>query len=439
MSYKRKIFSALAIFMLVALAAVPTVAAFEGRAGNRIVIEADEIVEDDLYIGAQTIIVDGIIKGDLYASAQTVIINGTITGDLVALAQNVTINGTVGDDIRVGAAAIQVAADAEVGDDLLFGGASLEMKSGSYIGGDLLIGAAQALVAGETEGDLLIGASAFELQGSVGGDLNAYVEAPENAMPMSYYGPSMNIPIPQVAPGITIDKKASVGGNLNYTSFNELTFPEGVVAGETLRLEPEYDEYHYEAPTPTELAGAWFLGLLRTIITLTLIGLLLGWLFPNLIPGAGFSLQNQPWQSLGWGMVTYVVYYFVLLAILSVMIISAMLFGVLSLGGLSASILVLGLLALFILIVGFILTLAYLTKIIVSVLGGNLLLARVKPEWVNHKVYPLLIGVVILSLIMSIPVAGWFFKAMVVFFGLGALWILGRDQFGNKEEGLEEA
>ncbi|MBT4309289.1 MAG: hypothetical protein HOD49_02635, partial [Anaerolineae bacterium] len=76
----------------------------------------------------------------------------------------------------------------------------------------------------------------------------------------------------------------------------------------------------------------------------------------------------------------------------------------------------------------------YLTKIIVSVLGGKLILARIKPELANHKVWPLVVGVILLSLIMSIPVLGWLVKLIIVLFGLGALWLLGREQFGKKED-----
>ncbi|MBC8334597.1 MAG: hypothetical protein ISR59_03810 [Anaerolineales bacterium] len=439
MSHKTKLFSAFAIFMLVALAIVPTASAFEGREGDRIVIEADEVIEDDLYVGAESLVVDGVIKGDLYVGAQTVIINGTVEGDLVAFAQSVTINGTVGDDIRSGAAAIQLGPEAKIGDDLLFGGASLEAKSGSLVGGDILVGSAQVLVAGDTEGDLIAGTAAFELSGGVNGNVKAYVDISnkdQGMSPMSF-GPSMNISIPSVTSGITIAKDASIGGDLSYTSFDEIVFPTGVVAGETLRVEPEFDNYNYEyerptPPTPAQLVGFWALNLLRTIITLIAIGLLLGWLFPNFLHGAGHKLQTQTWPSLGWGVVAYAAFYFALLVIFTAMVMGAVILGFLSLGGLSGTIIILGLLALFTLIVGFILTVAYGTKIIVSVLGGKLILARVQPDLVNHKVWPLVVGVVILATIMSVPFAGWMIKLIVALFGLGALWILGREQFSRE-------
>jgi hypothetical protein len=455
MSHKTKIFSALAVFLLVALAIVPTASAFEGREGNEVVIEADEVIEDDLYIGAESIVVDGTIKGDLFAGAAFVTINGTVEGDLVtgaqsvtingsvegdvmAFAQSVVVNGTIGDDLRSGAAAMQIGPDAKLGDDLLFGGASLEAKDGSSIGGDIVVGGGQVLVAGDTEGNILAGTAAFELSGNVDGNVTAYVDSSsgDEGMPPMSYGPSMNISIPYVAPGITIDKAASIGGDLSYSAYNDMTFPAGVVAGETLRVEPTYDtSYEHPAPpTPTQMAGFWALDLLRTIITLTAIGLLFGWLFPNFLGAAEYKLQTETWPSLGWGVVAYAAFYFGLLVVFTAMIIGAIIFGFLSLGGLSGAIVALGLLTLFALVVGFILTVAYLTKIIVSVLGGKLILARIKPELANHKVWPLVVGVILLSLIMSIPVLGWLVKLIIVLFGLGALWLLGREQFGKKED-----
>lgn len=455
MSSKTKFFRAIVIFALLAMAFVPTASAFDGREGDEIIIGEDEVVEDDLYIGAEKVIVDGAVEGDLYAGAESITVNGVIEGDLVtgaqsvtlngevkgdviAFAQSVLINGIVGDDLRAGAAAIQLEDDAKIGDDLLFGGASLEAKDGSQINGDLLVGGAQTLVAGDIAGDMLVGTSAFELSGTVNGDVKAYVDSHESdgdeGMPPMFFGPDMNISLPSVASGINLKESASIGGDMIYTSSTTFDFPAGVIGGAIERQEPVYDEIDHPAPpTPQALAGKWFLRLLRNIITLTTLGVLLGLLFPNFLASAEYKLQNEPLPSLGWGVLAYAAFYFALLVILTVMILGAVIFGVLSLGGLSGTIIALGLLLIFALLVGFILTVAYLTKIIVSLLGGKLILARVKPEWANHKVYPLLVGVILLSAIVAIPVVGWLVKLIVVLLGLGSLWLLGREQFARKK------
>ncbi len=431
MSRAYKLLTTLAIFMLLALAVVPSAQAFGGREGDRVVIPADEVVEDDLYIAAAEIVVDGTIKGDLYAGAQSVTINGTVEGDLVVGAQTVVINGTVTDDVRVFAMAIQVGPDAEIGDDLLFGGASLETRSGSAVGGDVVVGSAQALIAGDVAGNILAGTSALELSGSVEGDVRAYVDEATEDRPPMFYGPQTGIPIPSVSSGLTISDEARIGGSLTYTANQDLSIPASSVAGEVVRVTPQVGGEGYvppTPPTPAELVGFWALDLLRTIITLIAVGLLLGWLFPTLIKGAGDKLQIHPWPSLGWGVVGYAAFYFTLLVVLFVMVLGAIIFGFLTLGSLSGAVIWLGLLTIFALSVGFVLTVAYVTKIVVSVLGGKLILARVKPELVDHKAWPLVVGVVVLATLMSIPSIGWLLKLLVVLFGLGALWLLGREK-----------
>ncbi len=126
-------------------------------------------------------------------------------------------------------------------------------------------------------------------------------------------------------------------------------------------------------------------------------------------------------------MVTYAAFFVALFVILIVMILGGVLFGALTLGGMSGTIVWVGILVLFALIVGFVLVTAFLTKIVVAWLGGKLILARIKPELAEHKVWPLVLGVVIVALLAALPFVGWLFKLLIMFLGLGALWIWGRD------------
>jgi len=41
--------------------------AFDGRSGEKVVIEAGEVIEDDLYVTANEFVLDGTVKGDLIA------------------------------------------------------------------------------------------------------------------------------------------------------------------------------------------------------------------------------------------------------------------------------------------------------------------------------------------------------------------------------------
>lgn len=424
-----KLIAGLSIFALLALTITTSALAFDGRAGDHVVIEADEVIADDLYVSATTFTLNGTVQGDLVVAGETIVINGTVEGDLIAAGQNIVINGTVADDVRIAGAALQLGEKGVIGDDVLGASASMEAKKGSQVDGDFVYAGAQALLAGQVNGDAMFGAGSVELRGSIQGDVTAEVGDPEDAgAPPTTYMWQSGISVPSVQPGFTIAEDASIGGDLTYMQTRDLDLPSAVVAGEITRNEPVMDVDDHEAqPTPAQAAMNWSLDLMRSIVTLTGFGLLFGWLAPKFTQQAMIKLQNAPAASLGWGLVSYAAFFFALLVILMAMGFGTIVFGALTLGGISGTIFWAGFLAIFALTVGFVITTAFLTKVLVAWLGGKWLINRVRPELSEHKVWPLLIGVVLLALLVALPFVGWIFGLLSMFLGLGALWLWGRE------------
>lgn len=432
MTQLRKFLSAFSLLALLLLTFVTPVSAFDGRSGDRIVIEADEVIADDLYVAAQEFVLNGTVKGDLIVFAQTIWVNGTVEGDLIAAGQTVIVNGTVTDDVRIAGAALQIGDKASIGSDLVAAGASLETKEGSDVNGELVVGSGQALLAGEVAGDVLASTGGLELRGSFGGDIQAYVgEANEGAPPMTMYMTNSPITMPSVRPGLTIDDDAQIAGKLEYTSTKELSVPGGVVGGQITRLAPEAGT-QAPAPTAAERAVEWSLDLLRSIVTLILFGLLLGWLFPKFVNSATAKLQAQPWPSLGWGVVAWAAYFVMLLVIILAIILGGVIFGWLTLGSLSGTVIWLGILALFGLTVAFVLVTSFVTKVVVGWQGGKWIMGRFNPSLAEHKVWPLVLGVVIVAILAALPLIGWLLNLLVIFFGLGALWLWGRERLAKQ-------
>lgn len=423
-----KIISIFALLALLTMSITSSALAFDGRGGDTIVIEADEIISDDFYVGASTFTLNGTIKGDLIVAAETIVINGTVEGDLFAMGQNIVINGVVTDSVRIAGAVLQVGEAANISGDLLVGGSSLETKNGSEIKGDMLFGGAQAILSGNVLGDAMFAAGAVELQGTVGGDMTAEVGSAENSVPPSSYMWQTGISVPSVKPGFTIGENASIGGNLTYTQPADIQIPDGVVAGEIIRKEPvDNVNAQYTPPTVGQKIASWSFDLLRSIVTLLLFGLLLGWLAPKFMKSVMDKLETAPTISLGWGIVSYAAFFFALLVIFTAMIIGAVVFGALTLGGVSGTIVWTGILAIFALIVGFVLVTAFFTKIVVAWLSGKWIMNRFNPALADHKVWPLLVGVILVALVVALPFIGWIFGLVVMFLGLGALWLWGRD------------
>jgi cytoskeletal protein CcmA (bactofilin family) len=425
-----KFLYALSLLALLMLTVTTPALAFDGRGGENVVIAADEVVEDDVYVGATTFVLEGTVRGDLIVFAQSITINGTVEGDLIAAGQTVVINGTVTDDARIAGSILQLGQDAVVGSDLVSAGAALETRDGSAVEGEVVFAGGQALLAGSVTGDAMLGTGSLELRGEFGGDVFADVGEGEGAdgPPPSMFMPQTGVSMPTIPPGFTITEDARIDGDLEYSQSKDIVIPAGVVAGTVTRNEPAVDPEHARAePTRAQMAMEWTLDLIRNIITLVLFGLLLGWLLPSFMKNVMGKLQNQPAASLGWGLVSCAAFLFVLLLIVVIAAIGTVVFGLLTLGNISGMIFVVGLFAFAELILGFVLAAFFLAQIIVAWQGGKLILSRINPALAEHKVWPLLLGVLIVSLLIAIPFVGRLFWIIIALLGLGALWIWGRD------------
>ena len=369
-----KFISIFSLITLLALTFATPAYAFDGRSGENVVIKANEVIEDDVYVTANNFVLEGTVKGDLIVFGSTITINGTVDGDLIAAGQTVIINGTVTDDARIAGAVLQIGKTATIGGDVVAGGASLETQEGSVIEGELVVGAGQVLLNGNVTGDVQVGAGSLELNGEFGGDVNAQVGDPEEGgMPPTIYIPQANIQFPTVKPGFNIGEDAQIEGNLEYTQSKDVNIPADAVSGKVTRTEPVVDPAVQKAkPTPAEKGMTWTFDLLRSIVTLIFFGLLLGWLAPMFMKSLMEKIQSRPAASLGWGVVAYAAFFFAILVVIVAMIAGGVLFGVLTLGGLSGTVIWLGILTLSTMIVGFVLITSFLTKIVVAWLSWQI-------------------------------------------------------------------
>ena len=87
---KRNILVFASLALLASLLFVSSAWAIETRGGQNVTIGADEVIEDDLYVGAETVTVEGTVRGDLVAAGGTVRMNGTVEGDIISAGQTVS-------------------------------------------------------------------------------------------------------------------------------------------------------------------------------------------------------------------------------------------------------------------------------------------------------------------------------------------------------------
>ena len=435
----------LSVFALVALSALALASpayAFDGRSGEKIVIESDEVINDDLYVTAGEFVLDGRVNGDLIALGQTITINGKVEGDVMAAGQTVVVNGTITGAVRMAGSVLLLSETASVEGDIIGAGYSLEVQEGSVIGQDIVFAGGQILLAGDVSRNVLVATGAFELRGNVGGNVKAEVgEADQSYVgpPPEMFMPQSPVPVPTVKAGLTIDPSAKIEGDLEYTQTKELAFPSGVVAGKMVRNEPVIDQTATRQETTSEKVLKWAANVLRTSFTLLLLGLFLLWLFPSFVQGLSAKLQRAFWPSLGWGAVAYAGFFVSLMFTIVVMIFGGLLFGALTLGGLAGTVVWLGILALFALVLGFVLVTSFVAKIVFGQALGKWILARANSPLAEHRFWPMVIGVIItvaVIALLSFPLIPGFLGGLlnfaVVLFGLGALWLWGREQMAGR-------
>lgn len=424
---------AVCLSVLLLTATVPAQAA-DFRSGERVVIDAATVINDDLFVTADELVIDGTIKGDLYALANTLTINGTVEHDVSAGARNIIINGAVGDTLRAGAQAIVLGDKANIARSALVGGMALETKPGSAVGHDLLFGAYQALLGGNVQNDVIAGAYGIQLDGTIGRNMRVSVGDERNAGPSpTMFMPFPTMAMPAVPAGLTLAPTAKIGGDLIYESSVPVTVPSGAqVTGPIVQQTPTPDQVS-TPPTPEQLQAEqqqqtidYFLNALRDFVVLLLIGLLVLWLLPKWIQGMAEFVQTKPLGSFGRGILMFVGYFVAVAVILIAGLMLIVMFGILTLGSLAGAIALVGAVLFVVLTAGYWLFMTYVAPIVVSYLIGKLLLGRMQATWAQNRFVQFIVGLILLSLVLLIPVVGFLIGILVALFALGALlfWVM---------------
>ncbi len=405
------------------------------------IIEADEVIDDDVFISGESVVVDGTVNGNLFAAGGSVTINGTVNGDLIVTGANVTVNGSVDGSLAFGGQTLEVSGpvggsvyatgssvvlerSATVGRNVLFTGFGLQAEPGSEIGRDLLVGGYQALLYGQVERDVRAEVGALEIAGTVGGDVTATVGEPGVGMPPTFQFPGLPA---MVGTGLRVAEDAEIGGTLTYASpVEQEDAIEATPAGGI--------EYQFAAPgkaaRPTPRVsiglriGNWFLARLRDFVTLLALGGLAVWQVPALLDRLADRVRTKPLPATGWGLLTLVVGY-VGAAVLAVLILIVwVLLGLVTLGGLARTVSGIGFSGLGLVFAVFSLLVAYGSKLVVAYLVGKLLVQAIAPQYADRKVWPLLVGVALYVLLRAIPVLGWVVGVAATLAGLGAMWLV---------------
>jgi len=331
-------------------------------------------LNDDTYIGANAALVNANIDGDLLIGANTAQVNGKIGGDLWIGAGAVTLSNRVEGDVRIGAGDVTI--NTTVDDDVIVGAGNLMLGDKAIIKGDLIVGTGTALVNGKIYGNIRLAGGEITLNAIVNGNVEIKTDN-----------------------DITILSGTKIGGELSYWGPKEN--PGFVKYAKTVTYHPVAKR----SSAPMLGAFMWMvpvLGmgfLLWKLASALLLGAVLIWLMPKLLPRIVALIKKDYWKAFWQGLV-FTIGVPVLMLVLVMTLIGAHLS------------LLIGLLYVLVMIFGFAST---------AMLIGSWVIK--KPEkTLGRQLGAFMAGSVLLGLIAIVPVVGWLACFILMMIGIGGFW-----------------
>ncbi len=402
------IFLILGLLVIAGLVA-PSVHAADIRSGERVVIAADEVIDDDLVVSAQYIEVNGTVTGDLVATGTIIVVNGTVEGSALLAAQSLEVRGRVEGSIYGAAYSLLLDEGAAIHRNVLFGGFSAITRPDSEIDRDLYVAGYQLLHDGMVHGDVNVATSALEINGSVGGDVRGEVSAAGGGMPQQFALPNMPADVVMLPTGLVIGQTAQIAGQVAVQEITPAAQPTRGAFGLPL----------------------WLSNRIGQAIGLLLVAILLIALAPRLLPGLSNALQSKPLPSLGWGALIYLLLFPLGLIVgLALIVLLTLLFAVVTFNQYTAAILGLTVSAYVFALFAFLFFVYIIAWLVMGHLLGRLVLGQARtalPSRGAQFAYVLL-GVLVFQALRLVPVLDFVLAFFVGTFVLGAafVWWLNR-------------
>jgi cytoskeletal protein CcmA (bactofilin family) len=377
-------------------------------------VKEGEVVDHNLVLSGPTVTMSGTVEGDLLAIGDQIRINGEVDGNLVVVGNQVVLNGPVSGNVYIGAATLVVGPKASADRDVSFIGGMFETNETSSITRDLNLISLDSKLAGKT-----------------GREVNALVGPLRLGMVIYDFIKSQGW-LPQTT-SLELSPTASASRDVLGSNFTLLSFHDLVLLSAPAN-EARVQTALQQSAADTQRWRDWGIALLRNTAALLMIGLLAVWLIPMQLTFTSQEPRSRPWRSLLTGFLVLLLGWFlILLALLLVLGLAFFLFW-LSLPNLGFLVGSLGVLAIGLASVIYWLSIVYFSKVIIAFLLGKTIFARSSAKYAQGRVLPLIVGVIVFALMVSIPYLGWVISVFATMFGLGALWVVA---FPHKVKELE--
>jgi len=287
-------------------------------------------------------------------------------------------------------------------------GADLELEGKTK--GALRAFGANIMHSGEVEGEMM----AFGANVTLAGKYHGKVKA--GAANLTLSG-NFDGHVVAGAAKITVAPNAVIQGDLVYSAAS-LDRQEGSnIRGKVVRREFKEQKQWVEKGKKV-LFGMWVTYWVLSIPALLIVGVLIHYFFPRTTESVVAALPQNPWKNIGVGLVFVVVVPVGVVIALSTLvgipagIIAALLYGIL----------------------------IYTSRVFIAVWIGRKILGYFKKSLATAYFWPLLLGTLITTFLLIMPILGWFFWLFFVFIGVGAIWmVIWRGVQGQRAKSIPES
>jgi cytoskeletal protein CcmA (bactofilin family) len=351
-------------------------AALELRSAKGTALVIDDTLDDSLFFHGETLIVNGTVTGNIIACAERVEINGTVGGDLITFAGKTLVSGTVQGNIFAFTKSLEVRGRVER--SLHAFAETTRLEPSADIKGDVVAFTSHATSEGNVGRDLYAFAGRVEVRGNIGRNLKARVGR------------------------LTLLAPAKVAGNVTARvkkAENVQIDPGATVAGNTdIRVAPPHaSEY---------LRPRFYLQRALGLAVIFLLSLFLLWVFPA-FRSARLAGGIELVKTAGVGFLAFVAPPVAALLLFIIMI---------GIGVLAGAVLIATLIPLLIAILW--LLMLYFSKVLVGLaIGQAIIKAPAGPP--ARVALPLLAGLVVIYVLISLPIVGYVMNFLVWLLGLG--------------------
>lgn len=341
----------LLLLLAFALGAVPvillskTTYASNFRSGTNVVVQRNETVDHTLFAIGSNVEIDGTVNGDVFCAGQNITIDATVNGDVLCAGMNIQVSGKVSGSVRVAGQAVTVSAS--VGHNASLIGNVVHTDSDSAITSDLQAVGNDVTLNGSVGRDADIAGSTVAIDGTIGRDTQVSTNS------------------------LGLQSNAVIRGSLTYYSNDDLTRDSGAqVMGTVTKKQPQQRPHVRQTNQVLNIALSFFM--------LLALGFVLVALFPRHLNSLTDLGLRNPFMTLAIGLAACIG--IPILAIVSFLTVIGAFVGVVLLFG-----------WIVVMILSFVFTSYY---------AGRLVLIRISA----HPFVVMLIGVVVLSILLLIPI-----------------------------------